>query len=86
MQILNENQSPFLEDNLGGRTAEELKLGSPEELEESLLKHSVNGYLYCSGPAPEMRQGDRRVAEQGDVWAGRGLSWVVAVAGPPALR
>lgn len=57
--VMNENESPFLEENLGGRSVEELGLESEEELEESLLKHVVNGFLYCTGPTATMQQGDR---------------------------
>ena len=61
-QIMDENKSPFYADNLAGRDADDLNgIDSEDDLEESLLKHSVNGYLFCSGPMAEMQQGDRWV-------------------------
>ncbi|GAB4814065.1 hypothetical protein N2152v2_001111 [Parachlorella kessleri] len=60
LMIMDENKSPFYSDNLAGRSADDLNgIDSEEDLEESLLKHSVNGYLFCSGPMAEMQQGDR---------------------------
>ena len=58
MQIIDEYASPYFEENLGGRDAASLGV-SETELEESLLKHAINGYVFCNGPGLNMTQGEK---------------------------
>lgn len=58
MQILDENVSPYFNENMGNNTYEDLGLESKAALEESLLKHSINGYVFCNIPALNMTQGE----------------------------
>lgn len=58
MQILDENVSPFYSTNVNA-TYEELGLESKYALEESLLKHAVNGYVFCNSPDLNMTQGEK---------------------------
>ena len=56
-QIIDENASPYLDANLNGRDAAALGM-TDELLDESLLKHAINGYLFCNVPKLEMTQGE----------------------------
>ena len=58
MQVINEGASPLFAANLGRRSLEQLGFANDEELDESLLKHAINGYLYCNTPNLTMRQGE----------------------------
>jgi hypothetical protein len=60
-QIIKEGASPYNELNLGNRTLEELDLADEAELEESGLKHAVNGYVYCNLPGIDLVQGTKYV-------------------------
>ncbi|CAD7698221.1 unnamed protein product [Ostreobium quekettii] len=57
LEVWNENDSPFLGDNLAGRTAEDFGL-EEEDFEESNLMHGINGYVYCNLPPPQSAVGD----------------------------
>ena len=58
LQIFNENVSPFYEENLGSRTYSSVGLDSEQALEESLMKHTVNGYIFCNVPGINMTLGE----------------------------
>ncbi|KAL4520840.1 hypothetical protein Ndes2437A_g04801 [Nannochloris sp. 'desiccata'] len=59
MQILDENVSPFYDVNLGYHTFESLGLESEYAVEESLLKHAINGYVFCNIPGLNMTQNEQ---------------------------
>jgi FtsP/CotA-like multicopper oxidase with cupredoxin domain len=59
MQIQNENVSPYYDVNLGNKTYESLGLESEYALEESLLKHVINGYVFCNAPGLNMTQNEK---------------------------
>ncbi|MFN8123314.1 MAG: multicopper oxidase domain-containing protein [Thermoleophilia bacterium] len=57
--VMDENQSPFLEDELRGlrpRGPRE-RLRDDEDFGESNLMHSINGYVYGTGPMVTLRRG-----------------------------
>lgn len=57
-EVWNENESPFLEDNLGEQTIEDFGL-TEEEFEEANLMHGINGYVYCHVPEMVADRGDK---------------------------
>jgi hephaestin len=54
-EVDDENQSPLLEANLRGVTADT----EDEDFVESNLMHAVNGYVYGNGPAVRLTKGQR---------------------------
>lgn len=58
LQVIDESMSPFLEQNLAGRTALEMGV-SDAGLMESNLKHAINGYIFCNNGGMVMKQGER---------------------------
>jgi hypothetical protein len=57
--VMNENESPFLEEN-GDRFAQPPKPhGDDEEFEESNLMHSINGYVFGNQPLVTIHKGER---------------------------
>ena len=57
MQVIDEGASPLLAQNMQGRTAQDLGINE-EQLQESLQKHVVNGYVFCNLPGLNITQGD----------------------------
>jgi manganese oxidase len=59
--VLNENESPYLEQNLAelAQPPHEVDPEDEEDFEESNLMHSVNGYVYGNGPTVTVRKGQR---------------------------
>lgn len=58
MQIFDEEASALYDANSMGRTATDVGLANDTMLSNSLLKHSINGYLFCNTPGIEMTQGE----------------------------
>jgi FtsP/CotA-like multicopper oxidase with cupredoxin domain len=56
--VIDENQSPFLDDNTKRFTPDSAMI-DPDEFEEGNLKHSMNGFLFGNMPMPQMKTGER---------------------------
>ncbi len=48
MQVLNENDSPLLNETLTALKLDETAGMSTDDFEESNKKHSINGLLFCN--------------------------------------
>src|SRR4051794_881674 len=59
--VENENASPYLARNLAELAGAPHSVSTSDEdgFEESNLMHSINGYVYGSGPVPTMKKGQR---------------------------
>jgi manganese oxidase len=57
--VMNENASPFLEQNLRRFAQPPYPNPEDEEFEESNLMHSINGYVFGNGPMITVRKGER---------------------------
>eukprot|EP00775_Hariotina_reticulata_P011260 gene11260-11409_t len=58
LQVFNEKNSPFYESN-SANAAKQLANMSETDVDESNLKYTVNGYIYCNLPGLNMTVGDR---------------------------
>jgi len=57
--VMNENNSPYLEQNLHRFARPPYPDPDDEDFPESNLKHSINGYVYGNMPMITMRKGER---------------------------
>lgn len=58
-EVMNENASPYLQQNLETYADEPFPPLEDEEFNESNLMHSINGYVYGNEPMITMRKGQR---------------------------
>lgn len=56
--VMNENNSPFLEQNLHRFATAPYPSPDDEEFQESNLMHSMNGYVFGNMPMPVMHKGE----------------------------
>ncbi|GBF99637.1 multicopper ferroxidase [Raphidocelis subcapitata] len=59
LQVFNENNSPFYEENMAAADPAALAGLSEDDLMESNTKYTVNGFLWCNLPGLNMTVGDR---------------------------
>eukprot|EP00887_Chlorella_sp_A99_P002379 scaffold10.g2379.t1 len=83
--IFKEKESYLWDSNLGGRGLEQLGLADEADLEAATLRHTVNGYMYCNMPRPQLVVGQRSTAAAADsASAAAGGSAAVGGAAPAA--
>jgi hypothetical protein len=56
--VFNEKNSPFYESN-SASAVQQLANMTEEDADESNLKYTINGYIYCNLPGLNMTVGDR---------------------------
>ena len=56
--IINENKSPFLDENVEHYLTEPVDLEDPD-FQESNLKHAINGFIFCDGPEFTAKPGQK---------------------------
>src|SRR3954465_15542306 len=57
--VMNENQSPYLDDNIKKFTTDPSVDPEDEGFQESNLMHSINGYVFGNGPLMTAKVGER---------------------------
>jgi hephaestin len=57
VQVINENVSPLLPETLAALDVNGTAGLSPDDFNESNLKHSINGFIFCNTPSLHMNLG-----------------------------
>lgn len=57
--VMNENKSPYLDDNVHRFAQEPYSAPGDEDFEESNLMHSINGYVFGNQPRLTLHKGER---------------------------
>ena len=57
MQVIDENVSPLLPETLAAVDRNSTAGLSPDDFNESNLKHSINGFIFCNTPGFDMTLG-----------------------------
>jgi hephaestin len=57
VQVINENVSPLLPETLAALDMNGTAGLSPDDFNESNLKHSINGFIFCNTPGLDMTLG-----------------------------
>jgi hypothetical protein len=57
--VFNENNSPFIQDNLKTAPKANLAALSEDDLLEANTKYSINGYLWCNDPGMNFTVGEK---------------------------